>query len=54
MVLQDPNDVIELTMRDTELLKWGSDVLLDLGRLAWDTLCGPDPYLLLQAIPNHF
>ena len=45
-------DVIESLLRDAELLKWDFDVCLDFGRLAWDALFGPNPYLFLETTPH--
>ena len=44
--------MIELALRDAEILKWGFDVCLDFGRLAWETLFGPNPHLFLETTPH--
>ena len=46
-------DIVKSPAWDAELLEGGLGMRLNLGRLASNTLFGPDPYLLLQAIPNE-
>ncbi len=46
-------DVIESAQRDLELLQRGSDVRLNFGSLAGDTLFCPHSHLLLQTVPNE-
>ena len=47
-------DIVKSPAWDAELLEGGLDTVhLNLGHLASNTLFGPNPYLLLEAIPNE-
>ena len=42
VVLQDPCEIVQVMLGNTEPFSWGYDVCMDLGRLAWDALFSPN------------